>query len=396
MFSSLIQEYDEKSAYELQAQEIQNEYRKIDRAWLKLHYRLSLVLVLFAWMVESALSVVIVHSELLTTTLDRFIWKFMLVPTGLNLCLLGISTLAIRSRRLRQQTKIYIVSLSFVGICAVLFTVHNIFVATYYIFTVAIMLTSIYANYQLTCFTAISSLACMVFSELFIQWDLDKVSIFDSTARFAEFMIAIAILIAFAFICMVVIRYERMKNKASIEMTLERRVLQRKLQVDEMTGVFNRKALNNALKDVESDLSGDRYILAIADIDNFKNINDKWGHHIGDLCLLAFSEKLKSLGNRGISFRYGGDEFCLLFRGLDLQEVIEICESIKHATETIQIQEEPLLELSASFGISVFSKHMDAAEFFIHADRALYEAKEERNKVCVFRKKTNARSVVRA
>ncbi len=370
----------------LHIDQIQKEYKRIDSDWLLLHYKISTWMVIFALMVEFIMGVIMMNSDMLSSSVPVFIWKYMILPSTLNFICIFIDTLIIKSVRIAQNIKIYTISLNMVIICFILFTAHNTFTATYYIFTVAIMLTAIYASYYVTCITAVSSIVVMVISELFIQWDVDKISIFQSTLRLGDFLISLFILIAFSIVCMVLISYERKKNEASIQMEIERTHLKQSLQVDELTGIFNRKALLNAMKDMECNNTEDYYILAIIDIDHFKRINDNWGHHLGDRCLSEFARILKENCTKATPYRFGGDEFCLLFQNAHMEEAMATCEQMKAKLNGLKFNECPELKLTASFGLAAYASNMDSTRLLVHADHALYQAKETRNSVCVFQK----------
>jgi diguanylate cyclase len=370
---------------EQQVNEIEKEYTRIDNDWLSLHYKISVGMVLFAFIVECIIGVIMMNSDMLTTTIQRFILKFIIIPSGINILLVGINTAVMKSKHILLKYKIYMNSLSFVAICFVLFTAHNAFTATYYIFTVSIVLTAIYASYRITCITAVASLSALVISELFIQWDVDKISVYDSTLRLGDFLIAIFILLAFSIVCMVLIRYEQKKNMASIQLQIERQHLQQSLQVDELTGIMNRKALMQVMKDME-DGKDYNYILAIADIDNFKGMNDTWGHPFGDHCLKEFSRILVEHSKKAVAYRFGGDEFCLLFHNAEMEEAVSTCKQIQLKLAEVHMEEESMLKLTVSFGLAAFTDQMDATELLVRSDRALYEAKIERNNLCVSKK----------
>lgn len=381
---------DKENSSDINIDEIQKAYNRIDKNWLMLHYKISIGLVIFAFIVECGMGVIWVNTDMMSTTVQRFILKFTVVPSIINSICIAINTFVIKSKFFSQNQKIYTVSLVLVTICFVLFTVHSAFTATYFIFSLAIIMTVIYANYRITNITAITSIAALVISELFIKWDLDKISIFESTLRLGNFLISIFMLVAFSVVCSVVIRYERGKNEASIQMETERHQLQQRLRVDEMTGLFNRKALENALKDMDDNDGEDNYILAIADIDNFKGINDNWGHHIGDRCLIEFARIFKENCGKAVPFRFGGDEFCLLFRNADINEAVFTCENIKSQLNSLNFEENLMLRLTASFGLAAYTDQIDTQRLFIHSDHALYEAKKIRNTIHVYKKQSKA------
>ncbi|QIB69927.1 GGDEF domain-containing protein [Aminipila butyrica] len=366
---------------------VQEEYTKIDGKWLQLHYKTSVALVFFAFLVELVLGLFLIHSDLLQTTVQRFFLKFLVVPSVLNFLCIGLETWIIKSRFFSQACKIYSVSLVFVCINFVLFTVHSAFSTIYYILAIAILLTIIYANYWVTAVTAATGILSMVISELFIQWDLDKVSLFHSTYRLSEFLVALITLSAFSVACMVIIRFERKKNSASIRKEIERRQLQQRVYLDEMTGIHNRKAFHDELKAMEAGAAEAVNILAMIDIDKFKIINDTWGHHVGDRCLIKFAKILQESDGKHENiraFRYGGDEFCLLFWDMSMEEAEGVCRQIQERANELDFAESPELKMLISFGLEAASEPMDSSKLFIYADRALYQAKKAGNAICVY------------
>ena len=364
--------------------EIKKEYEKIDRDWLSLHYRVSVGFVLFAFVVECLMGIVIIHSDFLNTSISRYVLKFILLPSGVNFCCILLDTLLLRSRKVGQNQKIFAVSFFFVLICFVLFNAHSAFVATYYLFAVAISMTTIYASYYVTVITSVASLAGLILSELFIRWDIDKPSVFESTQRLGDFLVALAILIAISIVCLVQIQYERKKNGASIQKELERQRLQKKVQTDELTGAMSRKALHDAMRDMEADTKDNTYIFVIADIDHFKLVNDNFGHQYGDLCLVDFSDILRSECADTAVFRYGGDEFCMLFCNVKMEEVVTACRRMTQKTKELRYANEPKLALTASFGVAQYEHTINAAQLFVQADQALYQAKIVRNAIHVY------------
>ncbi|GGP17108.1 GGDEF domain-containing protein [Oceanobacillus neutriphilus] len=363
--------------------EIVKVYAKIDEGWLRFHYKLSIWLVIFAFMIECLLSIMIVQTDLLSTSVPVYIWRYIAVPSGMNLLCIGIATVVMRSHRISHQVKIYTISLLLVAMAFILFTVHTIFVSSYFIFAIAIMLTTAYTCYKVTTVTTAASLIGFAVSELFIVWDTEKSIIFNSALRLGDFLVGLVILLAFSFICLVFIHYQRKKNLASIQLELERFRLEKKLEIDEMTGVNNRTAFLRSLKNIEGS-KHHKYILAIVDIDNFKKINDTWGHYSGDECIVQFSRVLKENSKKYTPYRYGGDEFCLIFQDIELEAAEEICRKIQEQLHKVEIKKLPDLNLTTSVGMAVYIDEMEVSEWFGNADQALYQAKEVRNAIRVY------------
>jgi len=158
--------------------------------------------------------------------------------------------------------------------------------------------------------------------------------------------------------------------------------------IDSLTQVYNRQALNEYLPKLYAKAIEEKnhIVFAMIDLDNFKNLNDQYGHQEGDLCLQAFAGLLKNtLGELGYIYRYGGDEFSLLFVGIDLEVVEAILYEIIERSNTFY-QTSNLLKLTASIG-AVFVENGDCHElpinsFINYADNALYIAKNEgKNKI---------------
>jgi diguanylate cyclase (GGDEF)-like protein len=93
---------------------------------------------------------------------------------------------------------------------------------------------------------------------------------------------------------------------------------------DELTGLPGRRALQEAMAGL-----GPRYALAMADVDHFKSFNDTHGHDIGDQVLKLVAARLVEVGGGGRAFRYGGEEFTVLFPGLPLAQALPHLEAIR-------------------------------------------------------------------
>ncbi len=365
-------------------EEIRTEYRKIDNRWLSLRHKISVMLVIFSHTVEIVMSSVVINSQPLNTTLPIFILKFVAIPCMLNLLCILAEHKAVYSKNLSQKSKIYIVSLLSVFICFVLLTVHVVYSALYFIFGFPIILTTVYADYRITAVTSFFSIALVVVSELFIVWDINKVSIWDNSICFGDFTISLFILCTMFLVSMVIIKFEREKNSAGIQKEIERHELRRKLNMDELTGIYNRRAFHDALKDMEEDNSATSYIFVMIDIDNFKSLNDTFGHFAGDKCLIELGRIMKRNSEDGAPFRYGGDEFCILFKNLCIDQVVNICRKIQEDLKGVSSKVGLSGDVTVSIGISRRNKNIDMARMIVNTDHALYEAKAVKNAIRVY------------
>lgn len=146
---------------------------------------------------------------------------------------------------------------------------------------------------------------------------------------------------------------------------------------DVLTGTLNRRTLMNRISDTFGKFNADIGII-IVDIDDFKKINDKYGHLIGDDVLREFST-IVSQGLRKSDFvgRYGGEEFLIVLPGLDLKESCKVAERIRLSLESEVFNFGGIsLKLTASFGVTVLRKGDDIKTSLQRADDALYDAKK--------------------
>ena len=119
--------------------------------------------------------------------------------------------------------------------------------------------------------------------------------------------------------------------------------------------------------------------LMILDIDNFKSVNDSYGHYFGDEVIKSFADSLRiSVGGRGLAGRIGGDEFMVLLKDVSVEEVRIMLKSMRKGLKMLLAQKQPEYLFSTSIGISQFSKDgTDFETLFKIADAALYIAKEK-------------------
>ena len=151
---------------------------------------------------------------------------------------------------------------------------------------------------------------------------------------------------------------------------------ERQANTDELTGLYNRRYFNNFLKLAILTL-GDTGKLHIAmfDIDDFKYVNDKYGHPFGDTVLKQFAGILEEKKNSGITTcRYGGEEFLLLIPKKNREEALEIVENvIKETRENIRLKDNKFVTVSAGF--MTCTEDMTYDILLQEVDKKLYTAK---------------------
>ncbi len=165
------------------------------------------------------------------------------------------------------------------------------------------------------------------------------------------------------------------------ELKRELKRVQMEALTDRLTGALNRGSLEMmiSLNIKKKKRNGIPFCVAIFDIDDFKKINDTYGHLFGDEVLRKVAEIVKGgLSSGDLLYRYGGDEFCVLFPGKNLEEVVLLMEravSNVRKIPFIGLMGKPL-RVSLSVGIAEARKDDTPKDLLQRADEALYLAKD--------------------
>jgi diguanylate cyclase (GGDEF)-like protein len=159
-------------------------------------------------------------------------------------------------------------------------------------------------------------------------------------------------------------------------------IVQRQAITDELTGLVNRRRFLDALRSEIGRAQGLRGSLAVvlADLDDFKLINDRFGHHGGDEVLQAFADVIRAHGRDGdVAARLGGEEFALLLPETNLRGAAAGAERLRRSLSQLRIflGENEEVTVTASFGVAELRRGQSLDGLLRAADAALYEAKEQ-------------------
>lgn len=155
--------------------------------------------------------------------------------------------------------------------------------------------------------------------------------------------------------------------------------LRRLATADVLTGIYNRRGFDDAAERAIRNAQRQRQSLSVvvADIDNFKAINDRYGHNVGDRALCHFASRLERLVRRGdLIGRIGGEEFALLLVNTPAQNAVEVVERIRRDIAAMPVGGPDRIAITASFGVTGLRPgDISLAPLLARADRALYRSK---------------------
>lgn len=184
-------------------------------------------------------------------------------------------------------------------------------------------------------------------------------------------LLAVMLLLALAYLY----HYFKLKN-------LNKKLL--KLSItDNLTGLFNRGKMDQVLVEFKS--SKDRYdantSIILLDVDLFKNINDSFGHPVGDSVLIKISQLLKgNIRQSDYAGRWGGEEFLIVCPNIGQQEAYNLAEKLRDKIRNYDFQGADRVTVSA--GITEFSQELNIQKTISNADSALYKSKQQGRDQC--------------
>ena len=163
---------------------------------------------------------------------------------------------------------------------------------------------------------------------------------------------------------------------------------------DELTGIPSRRALNERLAGL-----GKRYVIAMLDVDHFKKFNDTYGHDLGDQVLKMVAAHIADVSGGGKAYRYGGEEFTVVFPGKGIAQAVPHLEALRREIESYRLalreSDRPAkskgrkrqkggwrgkraVSVTVSIGVAERNERLATPQAVIEAaDRALYRAKEK-------------------
>lgn len=178
-------------------------------------------------------------------------------------------------------------------------------------------------------------------------------------------------------------------NEQMVELQSKLELIREVSLTDQLTEIGNRRAFDERLREyaIQSMETGQPLCLLLLDIDKFKNFNDRWGHSFGDQVLrLVASFMSRTVGDKGFSSRYGGEEFAVLLPNQDIAEAVYIANAIREGISSREIVNrsngQKVGASTVSIGVAQYAHGEPLGTFVERTDAGLYAAKQNgRNRV---------------
>lgn len=148
--------------------------------------------------------------------------------------------------------------------------------------------------------------------------------------------------------------------------------------IDGLTGLYNRKEIQSQIEDALSRIEKEQFSLVMLDIDNFKQVNDTYGHQEGDTVIVALADILRNrrIGHKQnvSSGRWGGEEFMVLLRGTDADSAAYIADLLRESFANTSFKE--IRPQTVSLGVTQARQDDTVDSLCTRVDMALYRAKK--------------------
>ncbi len=176
---------------------------------------------------------------------------------------------------------------------------------------------------------------------------------------------------------------------AKLKLKREKEILLQKSSIDQLTGLYNKQYCIDAYGKEFLETSDTLLTILFIDVDDFKSINDIYGHIFGDLVLKSIAVCIKDIiGGNALVARFGGDEFLIILQKNEINEIFAMAEEIRRKVDEIDFSDENL-KITLSIGIA--EGHPPIKELIMKADTAMYNSKSSgKNRTTVFNYKNES------
>lgn len=362
----------------------QEEYQSFQKEWRKRILRSLYIVIGLLFITEIVMWIVMPR---LVNTIKcagiGYVMLYILLPSVLNLIFVLI-TRGIVLGQCEERKKNLAIIFCLLCICLVVATFHGYFLMTSCVFVMPIVVSVMFDD---TVLTRVATAAAVVF----LAVSLFTANIFDHTwamtERLTNGLAGLMFIVDFYIICIALLQFGKEKNTMIYSSSRQNEEMQRALKIDAMTGLYNHTEFYNRLEQYYKDFreKTTHLTVAVLDVDYFKKVNDVYGHECGDAVLIQIAGILKKYcGTCGHIFRYGGEEFAVIFRHMSSDEVAGLMNTVREVINGLCFETMPDEKLGISCGIYEYMGDDTAVqEIFSRADKALYQAKRLGRNRCV-------------
>jgi two-component system cell cycle response regulator len=316
-------------------------------------------------------------------SIQRFLIKYMLKPDSIILLTLIVTELIYRYSK--KLNKYLIIATSIVMVYAVFFNVKPEIPGRQIVIIIPILISVLYLNRRVLAVSCLIDVSILWLAYIIFPSQREILSVFELI------IVTITCLSAAIIGIGIVNRGIQLLNSITAlarneeKLIIEKSIIDKLSKTDALTGLYNHRTFHDYIDTLlnQHNLYSFQIQLAIIDIDNFKKVNDTYGHWSGDIVLKEVANILnQTITPDDFAARYGGEEFAIIFIGKPLSDTLKMLESLR---ETISKRTFEVLEngsVTVSIGVCNYLNAHNKELLFKGADSALYSAKTSgKNKI---------------
>ena len=345
--------------------------------WRKKIIRIFYIIIILIFIVEVVVFLLFRPFGLLEEgfTGTQYVIKYIVFPTIINFTVVLLCH-RINKEKINENIKNYSIPLTISAVGGIIAFIHCDVNAILTIFSIPVFLTVLFGQIKMTRNITLANGVLLFFSTIHTSFFSDGTVYF-----YLDVVVAITVLIAAFLISSVLIAYNKANYDYLYSSYQTQITLTEQARNDSLTGLYNQKTFHTLLKATmeKSRKTKSPMSLAIIDLDDFKDINDTFGHLTGDQVLLHFTNLMKQQCEENGAYisRYGGDEFAVIFPKSSKELAYLRLEALRQRCRQIPSIKTGTGQISFSAGISHFiDGDMNETLLFHQADSALYQAKE--------------------
>lgn len=340
--------------------------------WRKLIYKTNFACMLVVFITEIIMYFIFLKEGLFLHTIPVYLFRFLLLPTFISLSLILLDVIARHKYKTRDVMLNILPVLQLTLLCFMVSCVHHVFAVTFCTFSFPIFLSSIFNDRRLTRGITIISVILLTVAQ-FIGPDFNLVY---SAYLIPEYFVAVIALLASFLVCTILVKFQDEKNRVIEHVYQSRMEAISQLNLDQKTGLYGVTAYHSYLDQLLNNHPSQHAIaIAMLDIDDFKRVNDTFGHAKGDEVIQCVANLMKNLcDDRFFPVRFGGEEFIILFYDGDWQEYKDLTKRllVEFSLHTYDFSDTPI---TISAGLAQWFPNCSGECLFTHADKALYASK---------------------
>jgi len=308
----------------------------------------------------------------------RNVWGGVIFPTSINLTMHIFTRMLIAQKTITNEIKNALPLIELIVIITNIVYLHYMFSALYLLFVVPLFVSIIYGNLVIT-----KNIFHIILSILTILIVTAEISITPLPKNFNHnVLITFAIFLLGYVLTNIMIKHEKEKEKFIIAKEQKATIWYKKSIQDELTNVYNHAFME--MKITEEIKNKTEIYFAILDIDDFKKVNDEYGHEKGNEVLKHLGQILNNESSEEIiPTRYGGEEFGIIFLNKKENEIVTVLDRI-HSIFRNSSYPDVQDRITFSGGVTKYAANEDIHTFIKRADDILYKAKKSgKNKIII-------------